>query len=124
MLGQVFEHTCHRKDSHVFRAEAILQKDCSEANPFTRFVRGRVEIVDGQLQGYNHQFGLDTSSAISSLAEANAFLIFVFFFYFLPGGTRGFKSWNYCFGNVIRINQRSEWPWKESTSFIQIIRKK
>ena len=42
------EHTCIGK-SHIYRAEAILQKDISKANPFTRFVRER-EFVDGQLQ--------------------------------------------------------------------------
>ncbi|MEC2916414.1 molybdopterin molybdotransferase MoeA, partial [Bacillus cereus] len=40
----------HRKDPHIYHAEAILQKDFSKANPFTRFVRGRVEFVDSQLQ--------------------------------------------------------------------------
>lgn len=37
----------YKKDPHVYRAEAILQKDFPKANPFTRFVRGRVEFVGG-----------------------------------------------------------------------------
>ena len=50
MFDQSLEHICG-KDPHVYRAEAILQKDFPKANPFTRFVRGEgVEIVDGQLQ--------------------------------------------------------------------------
>ncbi|PFQ48929.1 molybdopterin molybdenumtransferase [Bacillus cereus] len=94
----------HRKDPHVYRAEAILQKDFPKANPFIRFVRGRVEIVDGQLQVT--PVGLDKSSAISSLAEANAFIV-------LPGGTRGFEAGITVSVLLLELNVGSEWPWKE-----------
>ncbi|MES9666865.1 molybdopterin molybdenumtransferase [Bacillus cereus] len=94
----------HRKDPHVYRAEAILQKDFPKANPFTRFVRGRVEIVDGQLQVT--PVGLDKSSAISSLAEANACIV-------LPGGTRGFEAGITVSVLLLESNVGSEWPWKE-----------
>ncbi|MED0991984.1 gephyrin-like molybdotransferase Glp [Bacillus nitratireducens] len=94
----------HRKDPHVYRAEAILQKDFPKANPFTRFVRGRVEIVDGQLQVT--PVGLDKSSAISSLAEANACIV-------LPGGTRGFEAGIIVSVLLLESNIGSEWPWKE-----------
>ncbi|MGE6346156.1 gephyrin-like molybdotransferase Glp [Bacillus mycoides] len=93
-----------RKDPHVYRTEAILQKDFPKANPFTRFVRGRVEIVDGQLQAT--PVGLDKSSAISSLAEANAFIV-------LPGGTRGFEAGIIVSVLLLESNIGSEWPWKE-----------
>ncbi|OSY02172.1 molybdopterin molybdotransferase MoeA [Bacillus nitratireducens] len=94
----------HRKGPHVYRAEAILQKDFPKANPFTRFVRGRVEIVDGQLQVT--PVGLDKSSAISSLAEANACIV-------LPGGTRGFEAGIIVSVLLLESNIGSEWPWKE-----------
>lgn len=94
----------HRKDPHVYRAEAILQKDFPKANPFTRFVRGRVEIVDGQLQVT--PVGLDKSSAISSLAEANACIV-------LPEGTRGFEAGIIVSVLLLESNIGSEWPWKE-----------
>ncbi|WP_088293911.1 molybdopterin molybdotransferase MoeA [Bacillus mycoides] len=94
----------HRKDPHAYRAEAILQKDFPKANPFTRFVRGRVEIVDGQLQAT--PVGLDKSSAISSLAEVNAFIV-------LPGGTRGFEAGIIVSVLLLESNIGSEWPWKE-----------
>lgn len=93
----------HRKDPHAYRAEAILQKDFPKANPFTLFVRGRVEIVDGQLQAT--PVGLDKSSAISSLAEANAFIV-------LPGGTRGFEAGIIVSVLLLESNIGSEWPWK------------
>ncbi|MGE6552692.1 gephyrin-like molybdotransferase Glp [Bacillus mycoides] len=94
----------HKKDPHVYRAEAILQKDFPKANPFTRFVRGRVKIVDGELQAT--PVGLDKSSAISSLAEANAFIV-------LPGGTRGFEAGIIVSVLLLESNIGSEWPWKE-----------
>lgn len=94
----------YKKNPHVFRAEAILQKDFPKANPFTRFVRGKVEIVDGQLQAI--PVGLDKSSAISSLAEANAFIV-------LPGGTRGFEAGITVSVLLLESNAGSEWPWEE-----------
>ncbi|MFB7121241.1 molybdopterin molybdotransferase MoeA [Bacillus tropicus] len=94
----------HRKDPHIYRAEAILQKDFSKANPFTRFVRGRVEFVDGQLQVT--PVGLDKSSAISSLAEANAFIV-------LPGGTRGFETGITVSVLLLESNVGSEWRWED-----------
>ncbi|MDT3496432.1 molybdopterin molybdotransferase MoeA [Bacillus toyonensis] len=94
----------HRKDPHLYRAEAILQKDFPKANPFTRFVRGRVELVDGQLQVT--PVGLDKSSAISSLAEANACIV-------LPGGTRGFEAGITVSVLLLESNVGSEWPWEE-----------
>ncbi|WP_377865910.1 gephyrin-like molybdotransferase Glp [Bacillus sp. R86525] len=100
----VIQTYLHRKDPHVYRAEAILQKDFPKANPFTRFVRGRVEIVDGQLQVT--PVGLDKSSAISSLAEANAFIV-------LPGGTRGFEAGITVSVLLLESSLGSEWPWEE-----------
>ncbi|HDR6311556.1 TPA: molybdopterin molybdotransferase MoeA [Bacillus cereus] len=94
----------HKKNPHVFRAEAILQKDFPKANPFTRFVRGRVEVVDGTLQAI--PVGLDKSSAISSLAEANAFIV-------LPGGTRGFEAGITVSVLLLESRTGSEWPWEE-----------
>ncbi|HDR7794765.1 TPA: molybdopterin molybdotransferase MoeA [Bacillus luti] len=100
----VIQTYLHKKDPHVYREEAILQKDFLKANPFTRFVRGRVEIVDGQLQVT--PVGLDKSSAISSLADANAFIV-------LPGGTRGFEAGITISVLLLESNVGSEWPWKE-----------
>ncbi|MED1089578.1 gephyrin-like molybdotransferase Glp [Bacillus paramycoides] len=100
----VIQTYLYRKDPHVYRAEAILQKDFPKANPFTRFVRGKVEIVDGQLQVI--PVGLDKSSAISSLADANAFIV-------LPGGTRGFEAGITVSVLLLESNLGSEWPWEE-----------
>ncbi|MDA2382816.1 molybdopterin molybdotransferase MoeA [Bacillus cereus] len=100
----VIETYLHKKNPHLYRAEAILQKDFPKANPFTRFVRGRVEFVDGQLKVT--PVGLDKSSAISSLAETNAFIV-------LPGGTRGFEAGIIVSVLLLELNMGSEWPWEE-----------
>ncbi|PFJ14241.1 molybdopterin molybdenumtransferase [Bacillus cereus] len=100
----VIQTYLHSKEPHAYRAEAILQKDFPKANPFTRFVRGRVEIVDGQLQVT--PVGLDKSSAISSLADANAFIV-------LPGGTRGFEAGTPVSVLLLESTLGSEWPWEE-----------
>ena len=90
MLDQSLEHTCIEKIRTYF-VQRQFTKDFPKANPFNRFVRGRVEIVDGQLQVT--PVGLDKSSAISSLAEANAFIV-------LPGEREDLKLellFRYCY---------------------------
>ncbi|WP_310426916.1 molybdopterin molybdotransferase MoeA [Bacillus pumilus] len=64
-------------------AEAKLTHDFPKANPFTRFVRAALEFTGSQLSVT--PTGLDKSSAVTSIAEANCFIV-------LPGGTRGFKA--------------------------------
>ncbi|PGS78517.1 molybdopterin molybdenumtransferase [Bacillus cereus] len=92
------------QEPHAYRTNAILQKDFPKANPFTRFVRARVKIVNGQLQVT--PVGLDKSSAISSLTDSNAFIV-------LPGGTRGFKAGMRVSVLLLESNQGSECPWEE-----------
>ncbi|TFE01851.1 gephyrin-like molybdotransferase Glp [Jeotgalibacillus sp. R-1-5s-1] len=82
--------------------DAILSTDFTKPNPFTRFVRGKVEIKNGQL--YTSPSGFDKSSAVSSLASTDCLIM-------LPGGTRGYQS-----GDSVRIvllesGHGSEWPW-------------
>lgn len=104
LVHPIIQTFLHRTEPHVYRADAILQKDFPKANPFTRFVRGKVEIVNGCLQVM--PVGLDKSSAISSLADANAFIV-------LPGGTRGFEAGMPVSVLLLEENRGSEWPWDE-----------
>lgn len=90
------------KEPHVYRADAILQKDFPKPNPFTRFVRANVTIVDGALQA--KPVGLDKSSAVSSLADANAFIV-------LPGGTRGFEAGMKVSVLLLEYSEGCDWPW-------------
>lgn len=64
-------------------AEAKLTHDFPKANPFTRFVRGALQFTGSQMSVT--PTGLDKSSAVTSIAEANCFIM-------LPGGTRGFQA--------------------------------
>ncbi len=94
----------YAKEPHVYRADAILQKDFPKPNPFTRFVRANVTIVDGKLQAL--PVGLDKSSAVSSLADANAFIV-------LPGGTRGFEAGMKVSVLLLEHSEGCEWPWEK-----------
>ena len=94
----------YAKEPHAYRADAILQKDFPKPNPFTRFVRAKVNIVNGVLQAM--PVGLDKSSAVSSLADSNAFIV-------LPGGTRGFEAGMTVSVLLLEPSQGSEWPWAE-----------
>ncbi|MER3124725.1 molybdopterin molybdotransferase MoeA [Bacillus pumilus] len=64
-------------------AEAKLTHDFPKANPFTRFVRASLKFSGSQLSVT--PTGLDKSSAVTSIADANCFIV-------LPGGTRGFQA--------------------------------
>ncbi|MDA2730529.1 molybdopterin molybdotransferase MoeA [Bacillus cereus] len=92
----------YAKEPHVYRADAILQKDFPKPNPFTRFVRAKVTIVDGALHAM--PVGLDKSSAVSSLADANAFIV-------LPGGTRGFEAGMKVSVLLLEHAEGCDWPW-------------
>lgn len=63
--------------------QANLMSDFPKPNPFTRFVRARLDFSQGDLNAV--PVGLDKSNVVSSLAEANALIV-------LPGGTRGFSK--------------------------------
>ncbi|MGG5769529.1 molybdopterin molybdotransferase MoeA [Bacillus wiedmannii] len=92
------------KEPHVYRADAILQKDFPKPNPFTRFVRAKVTIAEGVLQAM--PVGLDKSSAVSSLADANAFIV-------LPGGTRGFEAGMKVTVLLLEHAEGCDWPWEK-----------
>ncbi|AKU27360.1 gephyrin-like molybdotransferase Glp [Geobacillus sp. DSP4a] len=66
---------------YLKKVKATLGADFPKPNPFTRFVRSRVEAVDGRL--VVKPVGMDKSNIVTSLAFANALMV-------LPGGTRGF----------------------------------
>ncbi|PFI46400.1 molybdopterin molybdenumtransferase [Bacillus cereus] len=92
----------YAKEPHAYRADAILQKDFPKPNPFTRFVRAKVTIAEGALQAM--PVGLDKSSAVSSLADANAFIV-------LPGGTRGFEAGMKVSVLLLEHAEGCDWPW-------------
>ncbi len=89
---------------HVRREQAILGADFTKPNPFTRFVRARAYYEDGQLVAVPS--GFDKSSAVSSLASANAFIV-------LPGGSRGYEKDMQVAVLLLEDLRGSEWPWNK-----------
>ncbi|PCK21774.1 molybdopterin molybdenumtransferase [Bacillus pumilus] len=74
---------CLKENPYPAFAEAKLTHDFPKANPFTRFVRASLQFTGSQLSAT--PTGLDKSSAVTSIADANCFIV-------LPGGTRGFQA--------------------------------
>lgn len=68
---------------YLQKAQALLEIDFPKANPFTRFVRGKVTIKEGKLVA--KPVGLDKSNAVTPLAHANAFIV-------LSGGMEGHQK--------------------------------
>lgn len=87
---------------HLRREKAILGEDFTKANPFTRFIRATIDYNDGQLVATPS--GFNKSSAVSSLATANAFIV-------LPGGSRGYEKDMPVDVLLLEDLQGSEWPW-------------
>lgn len=92
---------CHPQP-HLRREQAILGADFTKPNPFTRFVRATAYYETGQLVAVPS--GFDKSSAVSSLATANAFIV-------LPGGSRGYERGMSVAVLLLEDLQGSEWPW-------------
>ncbi|KEP25239.1 molybdopterin molybdotransferase MoeA [Bacillus zhangzhouensis] len=74
---------CLKENPYPSFALAKLTHDFPKANPFTRFVRAALQFTGSQLSVT--PTGLDKSSAVTSIADANCFIA-------LPGGTRGFQA--------------------------------
>ncbi|MCY7715487.1 molybdopterin molybdotransferase MoeA [Bacillus altitudinis] len=80
---------CLKENPFPVFAEAKLTHDFPKANPFTRFVRASLDFAGSQLSVT--PTGLDKSSAVTSIAHADCFIV-------LPGGTRGF-----CAGDQVSV---------------------
>lgn len=87
---------------HMRKEKAVLEVDFPKANPFTRFVRSSLSILDGKL--VVSPSGLDKSNIVMSLAGANSLAI-------LPGGTRGFESGDEVEVLLLEDHEGSVWPW-------------
>ena len=90
------------KQPHLRREQATLGTDFKKPNPFTRFIRAKAYYENGHLVAIPS--GFDKSSAVSSLAEANAFIV-------LPGGSRGYEKGMQVVVLLLEDLQGSEWPW-------------
>ncbi|MBO1514590.1 molybdopterin molybdotransferase MoeA [Metabacillus bambusae] len=91
--------------AHLQRVTAVLGENFLKPNPFTRFVRGRISLTAGKVIA--SPVGLDKSNVVTSLADANAFIV-------LPGGTRGYKAGDNVDVLLIDDQTGSESSWAES----------
>jgi molybdopterin molybdotransferase len=91
--------------AHLQRVTAALGEDFLKPNPFTRFIRGRISLTNGKVIAT--PIGLDKSNVVTSLANANAFIV-------LPGGTRGYKTGDNVDVLLIDDQTGSESSWAES----------
>ncbi|WP_455675923.1 molybdopterin molybdotransferase MoeA [Pradoshia sp.] len=87
---------------HLKRVKAVLGEDFLKANPFTRFVRSRAYLDEGQLKVVPS--GKDKSNIVMSLASANSLTI-------LPGGTRGYQEGEQVDILLLEEGEGSTWPW-------------
>lgn len=92
----------HSNKPHLRKTSAILDADFPKPNPFTRFVRSRIDYKNGQV--YVVPSGLDKSNVVTSLADADALMV-------LPGGTRGYQKGDQVEALILEDQVGSEWPW-------------
>lgn len=79
----IIRKALHFKQPFLKKTTAILGADFPKKNPFDRFVRSSLTFEGGQLIAT--PTGLDKSGVVSSLVEANGFIVF-------HGGTSGFEK--------------------------------
>ncbi|GEK34038.1 molybdopterin molybdotransferase MoeA [Kurthia sibirica] len=96
---------------HLRKEKALLGEDFTKANPFTRFVRATIHFANGQLIATPS--GFNKSSAVSSLATADAFIV-------LPGGSRGYEKEMLVDVLLLDDLQGSEWPWDNITKYSKL----
>ncbi|WP_226666171.1 gephyrin-like molybdotransferase Glp [Metabacillus litoralis] len=93
------------KRPHLQMIKAELGKDFLKPNPFTRFVRGKLNLGNGKIKA--SPVGLDKSNVVTSLAEADCLIT-------LPGGSRGYQLGDIVDVLLIEDQTGSDTPWAES----------
>ncbi|EZH68095.1 molybdopterin molybdenumtransferase [Bacillaceae bacterium JMAK1] len=87
---------------HLKRSKGVLDRDFPKPNPYTRLVRGVVHERDGVQ--YVEPSGLDKSSSVVALGEAEVFIV-------LPAGSKGYQRGEEV--NLLNLQDQkgSKWPW-------------
>jgi len=93
----------YSSNPHLQKVQATLAADFPKPNPFTRFVRSKVFCENSQV--FVAPSGVDKSSIVTSLVNANALMV-------LPGGTRGFRKGDVVEVLLLEDQEGSEWPWE------------
>ncbi|MFC7370979.1 gephyrin-like molybdotransferase Glp [Fictibacillus iocasae] len=98
----VIQNMLGSKTPHLRKARAILSEEFTKANPFTRFVRGKLSFSGTTLTAAPS--GFNKSNAVTSLSLTDVFIV-------LPGGTRGFSAGDEVDVLLLEYCEGSEWPW-------------
>lgn len=79
----ILQHFMGNTRPYHTRVQAVLGEDFKKANPFMRFVRGKLHYEEGKVVVY--PAGMDKSAVVTSLAHTDVFIV-------LRGGTRGYSK--------------------------------
>lgn len=90
------------EEPHLLKIKATLAEDFPKPNPFTRFMRSKLSYDGDKVKAAPS--GFDKSSAVSSLAASDSFIM-------LPGGTRGFQKGDTVDVLVHDSLEGAAWPW-------------
>lgn len=89
---------------HTRKISGKLKVNFPKANPFTRFVRGRLVYEDGEI--YAEPVGLDKSGVVTSTAWANCLIV-------LSAGTKGYIKDDQIDILLLEDNNGSDVSWQE-----------
>lgn len=90
------------------KVNVTLGEAFPKANPFHRFVRGKIRYENGGAVG--HSVGLDKPNIVTSLADADALLL-------LPGGDTGYQKGTVVPAVLLEDETGCDWDsWLESTT--------
>ncbi|TDM12791.1 gephyrin-like molybdotransferase Glp [Macrococcus lamae] len=78
--------------------EVKLTEDFLKANPFTRFIRAELDLINRTVR----PAGFNKSNAVIAIARSNSMIM-------LPGGTRGFKSGDRVKVIITRLTDVTTW---------------
>lgn len=96
----VIRHFLHMEKPYLKRLRAELGADFPNANPFHRFVRGKLVYENGKVIAV--PVGLDKPNIVTSLAEANILIV-------LPGNKEGYEKGEQI--TVISLEEQSGVTW-------------
>ncbi|MGE8206423.1 gephyrin-like molybdotransferase Glp [Heyndrickxia sp. NPDC080065] len=96
---------------YLRKAKAELKSDFMKPNPFSRFVRSRMDYENDKITV--KPVGLDKSNVVTSIAWANCLMV-------LPGGTRGFQVGDIVDILLLEDQTGSEEPWREKQKYSKL----
>ncbi|MBS4209894.1 gephyrin-like molybdotransferase Glp [Bacillus sp. FJAT-50079] len=101
----IIRYWLHSDRPYLRKISGKLNIDFPKPNPFSRFVRSKMIVDNGQV--LTEPVGLDKSGVVTSLAWADCLTV-------LPGGTRGYQAGDTIDVLLLEDEQGSETAWQEA----------